>query len=376
MQNRLKHIFLFLVLGVFLLPIIQSYLPIVKEKELKGYFEIQTKPILTDSDYFSGKYQELYMKYLNDNMPLKATITRINNQILFTLFKQTTVSDLKIGKNGYFYDYPYIKEFNGTQFLGSNNINGRVEALRLINNYLESINKKLIIVFAPGKASIYPSYFPEEDVLPYTDSTNYYILKRKIESAKLNFIDFRDYFVKINDTSSNTLFSKTGVHWSQYAAHKASDSLIHYMEKLGNIDIVDKKYIYNEITTKPRGEDDDIAKSMNLLWDPPTDTFTYPIVEYNSTDKVKPKVSVIADSYWWTINNIQVPWNQFSEYYFMYYYKHTYDFGKELNSEVNDDNLKHYINNSDYIILLSTEANYSWFPFGFIEHFNRLYLQN
>lgn len=147
------------------------------------------------------------------------------------------------------------------------------------------------------------------------------------------------------------------------------------MERLNNIDIVDKKYIYNQVTKIPRDVDDDMAKSMNLLWDPPTDIFTYPVVEYNSSNKVKPKVSVIADSYWWTINNTMGPHNQFSEYYFMFYYKHTYDFDKELNKEVSDDNLKKYISNSDYVILLATEANYNWFPFGFIEQFNKIYLQ-
>ena len=53
---------------VLSLPLIQSYLPIIKEKKLSGYFEIQAKPDLTDSDYFNGKYQEVYMKYLNDNL--------------------------------------------------------------------------------------------------------------------------------------------------------------------------------------------------------------------------------------------------------------------------------------------------------------------
>ncbi len=375
MQNKGKYIFVFVVIAILLLPIIQSYVPFVKEKGLKGYFEIHSKPILTDSDYFNGNYQEQYMKFLNDNLPLKATITRLNNQALFSIFNQTTVVDLKIGTNGYFYDYPYIREYNGKQFVGSNEINKKTQQLKVISEYLNKINKKLIIVFAPGKASMFPQYFPEKYKVAKTDSTNYSVYRETLKRYNLNFIDFRDYFIKYNDTTDKTIIGKTGVHWSQYAAHLASDSIIKFMELLNNIDIVDKKYIYNEVTDKPRGEDDDIAKSMNLLWDPPTDTFTYPVVEYNSLNKFKPRVSVIADSYWWTINNIQVPWNQFSEYYFMYYYKHTYDFAREINSEVNDENLIHYINNSDYVILLATEANYSWFPYGFIEHFNRIFIK-
>jgi hypothetical protein len=148
------------------------------------------------------------------------------------------------------------------------------------------------------------------------------------------------------------------------------------MELISSIDIVDKVYKYNEITSKPRDEDDDIAQSMNLLWSPKCDIYTYPIVEYKSAGKTKPRVSVIADSFWWTINGNQVPWNQFSEYYFMYYYKHTYDFEKEISSEVTDDNLKQYIENSDFLILMSTEANFGWFPYGFIEQFERVYLQD
>ncbi len=373
MKINYRHIFITLVFLVLILPLIQSFIPIVLEKNLKGYFTVEPKPDLNKSDYFSGKYQEKYMKYLDDNLPLKATITRINNQIMFGLFNQSNLSDLVIGKNGYFYDKPYIKEYYGESFIGNYNNKVKVEKLVSISNYLNKLNKKLIIVFAPGKASMYPQYIPDEVKKTKNDSTNYFVLKKQIEETNLNFIDFNDYFIKYNDTSSHTLMGRIGVHWTKFAAHIASDSIIRFMEKISSIDIVDKKYISIEKTYNPRDPDDDIAQSMNLLWNPKGDLYSYQNIEYIKDGKVKPRVSVISDSFWWTINGNGTPWNQFSEYYFMYYYKHTYDIEKELNSYVSDDNLIHYIDNTDYIILLSTEANFSWFPYGFIEHFEKVY---
>ena len=162
MKINFKQVFLLLVMVVLSLPIIQSLVPIVLEKNLKGYFEVKSKPILNSQDYFSGKFQEDYMTYLNDHLPLRATITRLYNQILYSVFTQSTLVDLKIGENGYFYDHPYIKEYNGEQFRGLNVNKEKVDKLVEINKYLESIGKKLIIVFAPGKASMFPEYIPDE----------------------------------------------------------------------------------------------------------------------------------------------------------------------------------------------------------------------
>ncbi len=376
MKVSYKHIFLFFVLMVLFLPIIQSFIPIVKEQALKGFFETKAKPELNTNDYFSGKYQEDYILYINDALPLKATITRIYNQTLFSLFKQTNVNDIQIGENGYLYERPYIKEYNGEQFNGSALNIDKVKRLQKINQHLETLGKKLIIVFAPGKAAMFPQFLPSKFRIQKTDSTNYFVLKKEFNNTNLNFIDFRDYFIKYKDTSTHTIMGKLGVHWTKYAAHLASDSIIRMMERLTSTDIVDKVYKYNEVTDIPREPDDDIAQSMNLLWPLNGDVYTYPVVDYITENKVKPRVSVIADSYWWTINNNYIPSSQFSEYYFMYYYKHTYDFEKEISAEVTDDNLIQYINRSDYIILLATEANFNWFPYGFIEQFERVYLQN
>lgn len=375
MKVNYKHIFILLVLIVLYLPIIQTFVPVVKEIALKGFFEKKTKPEISSENYFNGTYQEEYMAYLNDEVPLKATITRIYNQILYSIFNQTNVVDLKIGKEGYFYDHPYIKEYFGEQYNGYNINADKVKRLVKINDCLNKMSKKMIIVFAPGKASMFPQYIPDQLTKEKTDSTNYFVFKREFEKNKLNYIDFRDYFNKYNDTTNHTIIGKLGVHWTKYAAHLASDSIVRMMEELTNTDIVDKIYKYNEVTARPRDEDDDIAQSMNLLWNPEGNIYTYPIVEYNNLNKVKPKVSVIADSFWWTINGNQVPWNQFSECYFMYYFKHTYDLEKEIKSEVNDEDLLNYINKSEYIILMSTEANLGWFPYGFIEQFERVYFQ-
>lgn len=376
MKVNYKHIFILLVLIVLYLPIIQTFIPIVKEKALKGFFEKKTKPELNSENYFKGNYQEEYMAYLNDEVPLKATITRIYNQILYSFFNQTTVNDVVIGENGYLYEKPYIKEFNGDQFNGTTINLEKVNRLVSIHNSLERMGKKLLIVFAPGKASMYPKYFPSNLKKGLTDSTNYFTLVKLIGKTGLNFIDFRDYFIKYNDTTTYTIMGKKGVHWTKFASHLASDSIVSKMEQLTKKDIVDKNYIYNEVSSIPRETDDDIAQSMNLLWNTKVEVFTYPVVEYNTVGKWKPRVSVVGDSYWWTVNNNYSPLNQFSEYYFMYYFKHTYDFEKELNAEVTEDNLKQYVNNSDFIILIATEANYNWFPYGFIEQFEKVFLSN
>lgn len=372
MVKRFENIFIFIILLVLLLPLINSYLPILKEKELKGYFEIQSKPALTDSDYFNGNYQEMYMDYLNDNLPNRSNFIRLYNQLQYSLFTQTSAKDVVIGKNNYLFELPYLKEISGENFIGIDANRQKIESLKNISDYLEKKGKKLLVVIAAGKASYFNDKIPDE--YNKKDTTNYEYLVKFLSNYKLNYIDFRKWIISQKDTTTHNLMGVTGIHWTNYTGHYVADSINRFIENSSGKKMSTKKYISIEESTIPRGEDNDVEKSMNLLFPIGNYKYQYPIVEYLKEDNAYyPNVSVVADSYWWTINNLNSPHNQYNNYYFMYYFKNVYNKEKELTSNLNDEEFKNYIDNSDFVILMATEANFNWFPYGFIEKFNNVY---
>jgi hypothetical protein len=372
MVKRFEYIFIFIVVFVLSLPLIQSYLPVIKEKKLSGYFEIQAKPDLIDSDYFSGKYQEVYMKYLNDNLPIRSNFIRLFNQLQYSLFTQTNASDIVIGKDNYLFEKPYLKEISGNTFIGVEANKNKIYSLKKIQDYLNLSGKKLIVIFAAGKASYYYDKIPSEYAT--NDTTNYEYLTKYISEENVNFIDFRKWVISMKDTTTHNLMGKAGIQWTNYTGHLVADSINRYIENLTGKEMSKKKYISIEHSTVPRGDDNDIERAINLIYPIDKINYQYPVVEYiKDSNAYYPNVSVVADSYWWTINNLYSPNIQYNKYYFMYYFKNVYDKEKELTSNLNDEEFKTYIDNSDIVILMATEANYSWFPYGFIEKFNKVY---
>ena len=76
----------------------------------------------------------------------------------------------------------------------------------------------LIFVFAPGKASVYPEYIPDEYFKQRKKTTNYDILVREMKNNNVAFIDFKDYLIskniseplltKLISTSTTKIFNK------------------------------------------------------------------------------------------------------------------------------------------------------------------------
>ncbi len=372
MGKRLENIFILIFVMLLTLPIIQSFLPVIKENKLNGYFEIQPKPSLIDSDYFKGNYQELYMKYLNDNLPLRSNFIRLFNQVHYSFFTQTNANDIVIGKENFLFEKPYLKEISGKSFIGVDANKYKAIEIKKIQDYLNQSGKKLIVIIAAGKASFYKEMIPNEYLT--NDTTNYEYLSTYLNENKVNFIDFRKWLNSMKDTTSYNLMSKVGIHWTNYTGHLVADSINRYIENVTGKNMSIKKYIAIENTNIPRGDDNDVEKAVNLLYPIDNIEYNYPIVDYiKDSTAYYPNVSVVADSYWWTVNNVYSPHNQYNNYYFMYYFKTVFDKEKEISSNLNDIEFKSYIDNSDIVILMTTEANFSWFPYGFIEKFNSVY---
>ena len=146
------------------------------------------------------------------------------------------------------------------------------------------------------------------------------------------------------------LFPKTGTHWSRYAALQAADTLIRYMEHLGDINmpnlVIGPKYLGD----KAIDPDDDLESLLNLIRPLPKPKYYYADVasDHDST-AVKPKVIVVGDSFWWTIA-FQLPFGElFSQIPYWYYNSSVYYY-PPYNS-VDELDLAEELLSADFIVL-------------------------
>ena len=86
MASKVKHIILIIILAGFLVPGLQSILRIIPERKLHGEYEELIRPELNKNNWMSGKFQEAFDPWLEENIGFHNGLVRINNQLDYTLF--------------------------------------------------------------------------------------------------------------------------------------------------------------------------------------------------------------------------------------------------------------------------------------------------
>ncbi len=369
---KVKSILLLIILMFLVAPFFQAKFHIVKLTPLKGAITEPENKYINIKDWFSGTYQEQKEKYLNESFGFRSLFIRINNQIAFSLFNKAKANGVIIGKHNYLYEENYIKAYYGSDFIGADSITHRMERLKFIEDTLITLQKDLILVFAPGKGSFYPEYIPNKFKIKKS-TTNYELHVKLAEEMGLKFIDFNKYFIEHKYTSKYPLYPQYGIHWSYYGMCLAADSIVRYIEKVRHIDM--PNFYWNDVDLgAPRETDYDIADGMNIKFKLKSFKMAYPNVQYESdSGKVKVSALVISDSFYWGMFSSGIFARSFSSNHFWFYNKQVYTAGVDSESETSLLDLKEEIAKHDVIIIMATDATLPGFGWGFIENTYNLF---
>ena len=363
-----------LVIAALFLPMIQMVKPFVEVGPLFGSIVPTTKDSLTTESWFDGTFQENRNKYINEQFGFRNTAVRIHNQIAFSLFHKAKANGVIIGKEDYLYEIKYINAFRGAEEVSQSKVDSNLVMLNALQHKLNEKGIELVVVLNPGKASFYPEYIPDE--FPVVSNRSYYSEYQKgLKAQGIQHIDFGKWFREMKGKTPAPLFPKTGIHWSQYGATLAADSLVNYCMKLFgkkmNEFAWDKKNL--QLQTTMESVDEDIGLGMNLYWPIEVLPMAYPRVGVNmkySVDfgntGIQPKVAVISDSYFF--NLIQLPWAPeiFSELNFYFYNKQLHK--RPQGTMTNTDPLSQMkeIEKSNVVFVMATECNMDKLGWGFI----------
>jgi hypothetical protein len=161
-----KTILIFLVFTLFLplfFSIVKIDLMMKIDRPLDGVYEAPPRPEISLKNIFNGNFQGDFEKYFNYKLWGRATMSRIYNQIIYSVFKSTDNSRVLIGKDGYlfepWYAQVYLDEPIENQKLDLHN---KMVMLTSLQKTFEEMGKRLFVIITPSKASIYPEYLPND----------------------------------------------------------------------------------------------------------------------------------------------------------------------------------------------------------------------
>lgn len=360
MINIKKYLFVCLVLAC-LVPAIQKKFPFINSAGLKGWFKAAEIPAFNWTTWFSGEFQPNFEKGLESNIGLHAAFVRVNNQINYSFFNFASAKNVLVGKEGYLFEEGYIKGYLGDDFPDSNIVKLKIAKAEYVQQELEKRGKHLIILFAPGKASFYPEYIPDQFSIENKKITWYDMYMKQLKNSSLNYIDFNGYFKKLKGKTPYPLYPKQGTHWSVYGATIAMDSIINYLKYNYKIKIPTFKVGGTDLTEDLRETDYDIGAGMNIMFPMPHGKMAYPKITFDPDSTLfRPATLAVGDSYYWTLMGLGLHEKVFKQNEFWFYNR--IEERQALESEI-----ANAIDKKDIIIIIQTEVYYNNVGMGFIE---------
>jgi hypothetical protein len=349
MRNAIKTILFTLTVLLLFASMLQKAFNWPKFEPLRGVVIEKPKPELSFQSYRDGSFQQQTEQHLEQHFGCREPLIRLYNQYLWDFYNKTHVSEDQVafGKKGWMYEpwtvpdyYQQLFHYYASDSLQMASMLAE-EAQRVLRlqQELQSHDIQLFVCMMPAKDLFYPEYLPDNQDTAFSNEPTFsarFFNEEIYTRLGINHLNLEQWFMQIKDSVNYMVFPKTGMHWSRYAAIQAADTLIRYMENLGDINMHNLVFGPAEIHSAI-GTDDDLERLLNLLRPMSKPQYTYANVTTDGdTTAIKPKIIVIGDSFWWTIA-VQIPLQEvFSESPYWYY-----------NSIVHYDSRYHSVNEFD-----------------------------
>lgn len=329
MKKNGLYIALFALLMVLLfMPLVQQlWHPFVINK-LDGAAEEVVMPELNLEGYQSQTYQAQLEKYASQHFGFHEPVIRLYNQYLWN-YRKTYAQDVTIGKDKWLYGKMSVRDHYrqlSYDYADSNVVlvakfEKDLDRLKKVQKMLDERGTKLFVLICPSKDIVYPEHLPENSHFTMGDglrAIEYY--PKAFSENGINYLDMCDLFLKMKDTVSYPLFPKTGMHWSNIACVHAADTLIRYMEHLTGKNMPNLQFgtMYQHDSYAP---DNDLEKSMNLLWKiKPSNNWYVPVNLIPDTTAQKLNLITMGDSFFWNLCYTLPMDNIFNTYRYWYYF--------------------------------------------------------
>jgi hypothetical protein len=325
---------------------------------------------------FNSFFNRVYQDQCEDNLLKKVFITdlkKIKNQYEYKFFKGINVEDFYQGKDDYIFGETMTKAYFGDDFYGENYIKEEVGKAKYVQDKLSSLGIQLLVLFAPGKNSVYTEYMPDYVLKTKKKSNNHDIYVEECQKQGVNFIDFVKYFSILKSSTQYPVFTKYGSHWSYFSECLVIDTTIKRLENLMHTHLPHIQI--NNIVMKDTSmvRDADIFRRLEIPV-PKGNVLAYPAsIGYTNAPGEKPeKILAIGDSYFrgfFYLGAMEYAFDNSQQWY----YGNTIIPEDPANPEVWELDLKAEILKNKAILLMCNEMNLQTLGDNFIDQAYELF---
>lgn len=365
-QQLLKKLFFVGIMLLLVLPALQREFNIFDEHPLTGAFIKQKPPAFSElnlADWLDGSFQDNFTTSLEPHIGFHNTLTRLFNQLEYSLFRQAHAEGVIVGRNGELFEEDYIRAYMGEFYVGEAVWIDKAKKLKAVQDTLRKLGKSFFVIFEPGKASTYPERFPAKYAVEDAGVSNYKVFSNQLKYNEVDYLDLSVVFQSWQHSKPYRLFPRAGTHWSYYGAALAADTMLQYLNQLHGGGIPQLEIIKLDETRVIRHPDDDMWLAMNVLAPAPAENLAYPEIQFVSASTDKPKALFVGDSFYFNWQSDLVMFNAFSDVEFWYYNKTVWNRQGVEAGNVDDKDFIAAIDRADVIAIMITERfhhNFAW----------------
>jgi len=378
MANKRKNWLLWFLLVFIALPFIQSYIPFINSGKLQGYYTESPDTTFSFGNWWKGTYQKGKTDFINDHIGFRPDFLRLNGQIDYSLFHKTNYGSPVVGKDNYLFYEDYIWAYYGRNFAGYPALQRQMARLKALQDTFSALGKTFILVYAPCKAWYCSDKLPPE-MRSEPRPNNYKTCAHLGDSLGINQLDLNAWFLSMKDTTHELLYSRQGIHWTNYGSILGADSIVRYIERVRHIQMPHPCWTKTEHTTQPRDPDNDMDRILNLIWPIATETFCYPDLHFTQDPGITKLNAIhIGDSY--NINLIRTGMiqNIYGHWQFWFSFKdimNQQNYSEWTYPKIAGTDWKTELKNADCIVLMNTMINAHNLGNGFIDSAWNYYFQ-
>ncbi len=358
MKNNFHKILFVITITLLTVIMVQTMTGFISLKKLTGAMTLADAPKLTYRNYVDGSFQHDCEQYSKDHLGFREWALRLYNQYTWNCYNTSSNTNVKIGKDKWLYESGFVMDHYQSAMYEYTNDTSEMkmlfdkEALRLwkVQELLKEHDIHIFVSLIPGKDVIYPEHLPENTEYFQPDGIHAYdYYKKRFDELGINYIDFVELFKNIKDSVDYQLFTKTSSHWSNIASIYVFDSIINYMEVIGNKNITNLN-IGEKYHAQTREPDDDLEQLLNLAFRIKSEPNYYAdVTAINDTTAIKPYFITIGDSYFWNFTK-NIPFDDIFKKYPYWYYNSTVYYDSEHTSTREID-MEQELMRADFIML-------------------------
>ncbi len=179
-----------------------------------------------------NSYSKKYEEFFDDNVPFRTQLIKINSFINCFIFKQSPISKVIIGKEGWLYYNPAgtdgdpMADTMGTNLYTEEQMKQCAENLIKVREQLKLRGKDFYIMIAPNKASIYNEYLPKKYNISENTRADLLVSYLK-KHTDINIVYPKEELInKKNILSDALIYYKTDTHWNNLGGYIGAKSLL------------------------------------------------------------------------------------------------------------------------------------------------------